>query len=101
MRADIVAICHSLDNGDLGEAARAVKAGAKLAIDLLADGVAASAPKFKRDLLRRALSVLDIGLSDVRLDEFFDASTVEVFEEEILLRMTEFTTFNDACFIAY
>jgi hypothetical protein len=89
LRADIVAICHALDSGDLGEESRCVKSGARLAIDLLADGVAASTPKFKRNLLRRALTVLDLGIRwvDSRLPALLEDETAELFREEIRTRI--------------
>jgi hypothetical protein len=91
LRPDVVAICHALDNGDLGEEPRIVRAGARLAIDLLADGVAASAPRFKRALLRRAISNLDDGSDkiDQRLHTLLDEDTYEIFNEEINLRLLQ------------
>jgi hypothetical protein len=97
LRADVIGICHLLDNGDLGEASRCVCAGARLAVDLLTDGVADSAPRFKKGLLRRAFSILDNGSYNVdpRLASFLTSDTLTIFDEEIRDRLkTRFT--NDA-----
>ncbi len=58
-RNDVLAICHGLDNGDLGEEHRLTRAGGKLALELLSDGLASTAPRFKKGLFRRAMSILD------------------------------------------
>ncbi|MGO8154496.1 NACHT domain-containing NTPase [Rhizobium leguminosarum] len=60
LRSDIVAICDALDKGDLDKAAPFIGAGAALALDLLADGIASNAPKFYRSLFARAIAVLDM-----------------------------------------
>jgi hypothetical protein len=88
-RADVVGICHALDNGDLGEESRCVCAGARLAVDLLADGVADSAPRFKKSLLRRSFFALDIGAYEVveRLASFLNSDTLAIFDEEIDSRL--------------
>jgi hypothetical protein len=101
LRPDVVAICHALDNGDLGEESRIVRAGARLAIDLLADGVAASAPRFKRALLRRAISTLDDGPDklDQRLYSLLDDDTYEIFNEEINERLQQES--SPAAYAAY
>ena len=44
LRAEVVAICHALDNGDQGEDGRLVRSGARLALELLHDGLAHTAP---------------------------------------------------------
>lgn len=89
-RADVLGICHSLDNGDLGDEGRITRAGARLALDLLADGVAASAPGFHKQLLRRALHALELGSSEVsRLRDYISPSTLEIFQEELGNRLQQ------------
>jgi hypothetical protein len=88
-RSDVLEICHALDNGDYGDDGRKIKAGARLALDLLSDGVATSAPRFRKQLLRRALSLLDLNLhdSDFSLLHSFAGDTQDIFQEEILSRL--------------
>jgi len=83
-RGDVVAICHSLDSGDLGDDARLTRAGSKLALDFLDDGIASTAPAFARQLARRALSRLDlIDRLGAGLSRHFSSHTEVVYGEEI------------------
>jgi hypothetical protein len=88
-RNDVVAICHSLDNGDLGEDQRLIRAGAKLALELLVDGISNSAPRFGKSLLRRSLGVLDLGAESVTssLLNQFGPETQDIYREEMLSRL--------------
>ncbi|WP_316169701.1 hypothetical protein [Bradyrhizobium sp. SZCCHNRI1058] len=95
LRSDIVAICHAADNGDLGEDGRIVRAGAKLALELLEDGIAFTAPMFRRNLVRRALAMLDAGPEslDKRVANHCTVDTRSVFQEELVSRVTQGETF--------
>jgi hypothetical protein len=94
LRSEVLAICHALDNGDLGEDGRLVRAGAGLALELLHDGLAHTAPLFRRNLVRRALASLDVGpaMLDPRLKHQFVADTAQVFREEITTRIAQGVT---------
>jgi hypothetical protein len=94
LRSEVLAICHALDNGDLGDDGRLVRAGASLALELLHDGLAHTAPLFRRNLVRRALASLDAGpsLLDPRLKYQFVPDTTQVFREEITARIAQGTT---------
>lgn len=91
LRSEVVGICHALDNGDLGEDGRLIRAGARLALDLLHDGLAHTAPIFRRSLVRRALALLDIGpdMLDPRLERQMVPETAKVFKEEIISRIAQ------------
>jgi len=93
-RGDVLGICHALDLGDLGEDQRMVRTGAKLALDLLDDGVGASAPQFAKQLLRRALALLDLGPSAFqrRLLSHFSSDISEIFQEELVVRIQQGST---------
>jgi hypothetical protein len=84
-------ICHALDNGDLGEGGRLVRSGASLALELLHDGLAHTAPLFRRSLVRRALAILDVGpdMLDQRLKYQLVSGTAKVFHEEITARLAQ------------
>jgi hypothetical protein len=68
-----------------------VRAGARLALELLQDGLAYSAPVFRRGLVRRALGLLDVGpeMLDGRLALELVPDTAKVFQEEIVLRIAQ------------
>jgi hypothetical protein len=91
LRSEVVGICHALDNGDLGEDGRLVRAGARLALELLQDGLAYTAPVFRRGLVRRALALLDIGpeMLDDRLSLQLVPDTAKVFQEELVSRIAQ------------
>jgi hypothetical protein len=91
LRSEVVAICHALDNGDLGEDGRLVRSGASLALELLHDGLAHTAPIFRRNLVRRALAILDVGpeMLDPRLKLQLVPGTAKVFHEEITGRLAQ------------
>ena len=91
LRSEVVGVCHALDNGDLGEDGRLVRAGASLALELLQDGLAHTAPVFRRSLVRRALALLDIGpeMLDLRLEHQMVPDTAKVFQEEIVSRIAQ------------
>jgi hypothetical protein len=91
LRSEVVAICHALDNGDLGEEGRLVRAGASLALELLHDGLAHTAPLYRRNLVRRALAILDVGpwMLDQRLKHQLVSGTAKVFHEEITTRLAQ------------
>jgi hypothetical protein len=90
-RADVVAICHCLDSGDLGDDERIVSAGGRLALDLLEDGIAATTPAFRRQLVRRALARLDVGFAafDQRIIRHFSPATEAIFREELITRIQQ------------
>jgi hypothetical protein len=74
----IIHLCAELDAGSDDDADRLSKSGARLAIDLLADGIGAELPKQKRLLFDRALGILDLGpdLLDHRLALIVDSALV-------------------------
>jgi hypothetical protein len=84
LRTTVVAICDALDKGDLDEAAPLVKAGSMLALELLADGVAASAPRFQKQLSIRALGLLEAG------EAAFDPRLSTVSDRELLTQTITF-----------
>jgi hypothetical protein len=60
-RDTILVICDELNGAGGQEVGAVSRAGAYLAVQLLSDGVAVSAPKYRNLLLERALSGLDLG----------------------------------------
>jgi hypothetical protein len=84
----ITTLCNELDAGSEDEADRLAKSGARLAIDLLADGLALDAPKQRRLLFDRALQCLDLGprLADKRLATIVDRSLASHCAEAIRAR---------------
>jgi len=70
----VISICTELDAGHEDVSDRLAKSGARLAIDLLVDGIGAEAPKQKRILFDRALQAIDLGpsLFDKRLARIVD-----------------------------
>lgn len=89
LRADVVSICDALDKGDLQQNAMFVGAGAKLALDLLADGISANAPKFHKSLLMRAITLLDRGddTFDVKASSAFAREKSDTFLDELEVRI--------------
>lgn len=70
----IIRLCAELDTGLDDESDRVAKSGARLAIDLLVDGLASESPKHRKLLFERALGSLDLGpgLFDRRLATVVD-----------------------------
>lgn len=93
-RDDIVALCHSLDAGDLGDEYRIVRAGGRLALELLTDGISLSAPKYRKSLLRRAFTVIDLcpDVVPAALVDQFSGATRDIFEEQLRDRLRQGTT---------
>jgi hypothetical protein len=91
LRTDVVSICHAADNGDLGEDGRTVRAGAKLALELLGDGIGSGSPIWRKALVRRSLSLLDCGASvlDDRLVDQLSLDTLQIYREEIVVRISQ------------
>lgn len=89
LRSDVVSICDALDKGDIDKSAPFVGAGAALALDLLADGVGANAPKFYRSLFARAVTLLDQeeDLFDARLANVASSDKGKILLEEIEVRL--------------
>lgn len=89
-----MSLCHALDSGDLGEASRLLYSGSKLALDLLIDGVASNTPAFRRQLARRALSILALGPGAVRdrLASQVDCDTFDIYRQEIISRLGNIPT---------
>jgi hypothetical protein len=94
-QGEVVSICHSIDNGDLGDDARLSRAGAKLALDLISDGVSAAVPFYHMLLFRRALAILDLppSLLDSRLIHSLTPVTLPIFREETHTRIQQQNTF--------
>ncbi|MCK1337081.1 hypothetical protein IVB38_13860 [Bradyrhizobium sp. 38] len=65
--------------------------GARLALDLLADGVALDHPNFRRPLLQHALEQLDLGKDtlDYRLATVCDESMAELLRDDLTRRIVE------------
>ncbi len=89
LRDDVVAICDALDMGDLHDSGSFVGAGATLALDLLADGISANAPKFFRRLLTRAIVILDMDREgyDARIAGVAELEKGSLVFEEIEARL--------------
>ena len=89
LRPMIISICSALDEGDWSPPDRVVRAGARLAMDLLSDGIAVRVPGDRRALVSRAMRLLDLRASDaVGLSSFLDEQTQEIFEEELRRRLS-------------
>ena len=92
-RADVLAICHAADAGDLDEDGRTTRSGARLAHELAGDRIAFTAPKFRKQLVRRALAMLDLGSASAHeLHHQFAPETADVFREELTERIRQGTT---------
>ncbi len=65
--------------------------GARLALDLLADGVALDHPNFRRPLLQHALEQLDLGKDtlDYRLAAVCDESLADLLRDDLARRIVE------------
>jgi hypothetical protein len=93
-RDDVVGICHGLDSGDLGEEFRLTRAGAALALELLGDGLAVNAPKYRKSLLRRGIAVLDVSptsISQSLLGQLSDENK-ELISDELKVRLLQGNT---------
>ncbi|MGM5051333.1 NACHT domain-containing protein [Tardiphaga sp. 604_B6_N1_1] len=97
-RAVVTQIARQID---ASEPDMTAKNGARLALDLLADGVALDHPNFRRPLLIHALEQLDLGLHafDDRLAVVFDEQTRDLVEVETEKRIREIN--SDASFSAW
>ena len=62
----VIALLDSLDEGDRDSYDRVVKTGAKLAVELLADGAAITVPAFRRKLVVRALRLISVPGSQLK-----------------------------------
>ncbi|MBZ9816781.1 NACHT domain-containing protein [Mesorhizobium sp. CA7] len=60
LRETVIALIDSLDAGDRSPDDRIVRTGANLALQLLADGTAASLPLYRKKLISRAVRVLSV-----------------------------------------
>lgn len=76
---------------DSAEPDMMVRNGARLALDLLADGVALDQPNFRRPLLRHALEQLDLGSDalDDRLSEVCDTSVSDIVTDVVSLKIRD------------
>lgn len=82
LREQVINIADSLERGDLDPDARYINAGARLALDLIADSVAQSSPRFQAMLVKRAVALLDTtGQFDRRLTMAAEAHAETFFEE--------------------
>jgi hypothetical protein len=87
LRRQIIHICDALDRGDLGASDMVSLSGARLAIDLLTDNVAARLPDMRRALVTRALDLLILGPRTERrsnLARFLDDDTKQTFEAKLV-----------------
>jgi hypothetical protein len=86
LRRQIVHICDALDKGDLGSSDRVAVSGARLAIDLLVDNVAARLPDIRRSLVTRSMELLLLGPEAIKLPflQFLDDDTKQTFEATII-----------------
>jgi hypothetical protein len=82
-RATITQIARQMDTEDPD---MAVRNGARLSLDLLADGVGLEHPNFRRPLLQHALEQIDLGIHalDDRLAQVCDQSNSDIVEAIIL-----------------
>lgn len=96
LREDIIAICHALDAGDFGRDDSYACSGAKLACDLLLDGVGGTSPRLKNNLVRRALVSMDAGSSGIggKYSSFLTEGTQEIFGQEISTRISQGRTLS-------
>lgn len=88
LRAEVTSICSALDSGEIELAPVMARVGSSLALDLLADGIAASAPNFQRALTTLAFSCLDFGRqADSRLITNFSSALADVYKSQIVQRL--------------
>jgi hypothetical protein len=87
-RATITQITRQMDASEPDMVARN---GARLALDLLADGVAFDHPNFRRPLLQHALEQLDLGVSvlDDRLAKVCDEGVADLARDAICQKIAE------------
>jgi len=60
LRDSVIALLDSFDEGDRDSDDRIVKMGARLAVELIADGAALTVPAFRKKLLVRALRLISV-----------------------------------------
>lgn len=91
MRDGVLSIGNAADCGDLSQAGRLSHGGARLALDLMSDGIATTLPKYHKQLYRRALGMLELGPEsfDQRLIKMLSSTTAEVFREEVVRRLQQ------------
>ena len=87
-RSIITQIARQMDTTEPDMVARN---GARLALDLLADGVALDHPNFRRPLLQHALEQLDLGAQvlDDRMARCCDDSVTDIVRDELSRRISE------------
>jgi hypothetical protein len=90
-----------LDKGDLGHADQTAQSGARFALDLLIDNVAARLPEMRRALASRALEILRSGPRAVvpQLGQFLDQDTKQVYETSIVDALSNSDSFSFAAAI--
>jgi hypothetical protein len=90
LRQVVIHVCDALDH-DLTLADIAVRSGARLALDLLEDNVAARLPDARCSLTARALSLLELGPPqfDSRLTSLLDLETIETVQREVTMRISQ------------
>jgi hypothetical protein len=96
LRSPVIHLCDALDSGDLGHEDGLLRSGARLALELLDDNVAARLPENRRSLVSRALGVLDIDPdpSYLRLLAHIDQDTKSIFEEKLSERISQGSTLS-------
>lgn len=94
LRNQVLSICDALDCGDDDPDSRTTRAGAKLALDLILDGVAAGAPKSERALALRAIGLLDLGSGPFndQLWQVCSPRTEELVYDEVFARLQQHNT---------
>ncbi len=87
-RATITQIAREMDSL---EPDMIVGNGARLALDLLADGVALDQPNFRRPLIKHALEQIDLGSDalDARLSEVCDDSVADIVTDVVYLKIKD------------
>jgi hypothetical protein len=87
-RSTIPAIARQID---VTEPDMLVKNGARLALDLVADGIALDHPNFRRPLVQHALEQIDLGsaILDDKLATIWDSTTSDIAETQIAQRIVE------------
>lgn len=89
LRDTIGQICHELNDDPGDEINVVIKAGSRLALDLLEDGPAARQPAMSRSLTRLAFQLLDTGDSEAlsRLVSIYQERLAPIFVEELGWRL--------------
>ena len=97
-RKNIIHICDALDKGDLDSADQTAQSGARLALELLLDNVAARLPEIRRALVARAMEIVRSGPEavDPSLIHFLDQDTLTTYNSSILAALSNSGSLSSA-----